>query len=380
MTLKFPKKNSMSKIFHFKMSSDLEGRLICKSGDILGARYRVIDKINDGTFSDVYYCIDTKNQNQIVIKCYRDQNYYKESAIKEIKVMKALNKLSKTMFVPFLGSFNFKGHVCVLFEKFGNTLLDALIRRNFSPFSIHDVKAIMSKISNALKLLHHNGIIHTDLKLENILLPNGFDVDHDFGDDEEPSSSPINSCENSSDEASVGFNLNLREKKKERKKTIDVRLIDFGSFEQSVQWHMELATTQEYRAPEILMGLQWGIECDIWSLGCILVQLSTGRIDFASKSEIEQLFLIQHMISPLPKKMFKQTPKKEICEALSSYLINPAVFDPKTRKELLSMPTLSEILNFNDDLNDLAHKMLNPDPSKRINIDEVLEHKFLKFE
>lgn len=357
------------------MSIDQEGRLICKSGDILGQKYRVIKDCNFGTFSNVYTCSDTKNQHQVVVKCYRSQNYFSQSAEREIKIMRVLNKLDldQSLFVPYLGSFYYHGHLCIVLEKYGQSLYEAFSARKFTPLNSMAIRSILLKCGNALKILHHSGIIHTDLKLENILLPNNFNPDRDF--DISPPSSPPSSCGSGSEE--IGFGIDLNESQP-LKTSIDARLIDFGSFAKGSQWHRSLATTVEYRAPEILMGLQWGTECDIWSLGCILVELALGKIKFAANDDIEHLFLIQHMISPLTQSMCDRTTNEKLQKSLCGYLINPSTFDNETKERLLKMPTLSELLSFDDDLNDLAHKMLNPDPSQRISIDEVLEHRFFK--
>lgn len=56
-----------------------------------------------------------------------------------------------------------------------------------------------------------------------------------------------------------------------------IRLIDFGSATFEDQYHSAVVSTRHYRAPEVILGLPWNYPCDIWSVGCILIELLTVR-------------------------------------------------------------------------------------------------------
>ena len=58
--------------------------------------------------------------------------------------------------------------------------------------------------------------------------------------------------------------------------TSQIKVIDFGSATFSDQYHSTVVSTRHYRAPEVILGLGWSFEADIWSIGCILVELVTG--------------------------------------------------------------------------------------------------------
>jgi len=58
--------------------------------------------------------------------------------------------------------------------------------------------------------------------------------------------------------------------------TCAAQLIDFGSSTFEEQYHSSIVSTRHYRAPEIIMGMGWSYPCDMWSLGCIIVELLTG--------------------------------------------------------------------------------------------------------
>ena len=55
-----------------------------------------------------------------------------------------------------------------------------------------------------------------------------------------------------------------------------IRVIDFGSATFEDQYHSSVVSTRHYRAPEVILGLGWSFPCDLWSVGCILVELATG--------------------------------------------------------------------------------------------------------
>ena len=321
-----------------------EGRLIAERKDVLGGRFRVLENCSSGTFSNVYICRDLETRETVVVKAYRKNKFYTMSGNREIQIMKVLNQLDRhrRLYVRFIGSFKHNGHLCVVLERFGMSLLDALMARKFRTFEKRAVASVILQVAQALNVMHKNGMIHTDIKLENILLPLGFDPELGFSDE----------------------------------KSLDVRLIDFGSLAQTVRWHTYIATTRAYRAPEIMLGVRWGQECDVWSLGCLLIELIFGRIEFDAKDDLEHLFLIQHMIGPLPKWMCEECVNIAVCDCLVGGLINPSVLDRSVRKKVMQRQTLREMLMDDECLVDLVLKMLEPDPFARISLDIVEAHPF----
>jgi dual-specificity kinase len=190
-------------------------------------------------------------------------------------------------------------------------------------------------------------MIHTDLKLENVLLVGG-SIHRD------------------------GYNARSGDLQ------TSIRLIDFGSSDSGSLWHRHLVTTRHYRAPEILMGLRWGYECDIWSLGCILVELAVGNIDFDARDPVEHLFLIQNMIDEIPRKMWAETTRQDLRQIAREGRIQRDYFPREIRDVIARRPTLASILHFDRDIQDLAMWMLNPDPEMRPTCAEILDHRFFR--
>ena len=77
------------------MFGDDYARLICKSGEILNKRYRVLNEVGDGGFSDVHLAVDLETNKNVIIKSYRKLETFREAAIREIKIKQILNKLDK---------------------------------------------------------------------------------------------------------------------------------------------------------------------------------------------------------------------------------------------------------------------------------------------
>ena len=67
-------------------------------------------------------------------------------------------------------------------------------------------------------------------------------------------------------------------------RTSNIKVIDFGSATFEDQYHSKIVSTRHYRAPEVILGLGWTFPADIWSVGCILVELVTGALN--PKSQI----------------------------------------------------------------------------------------------
>lgn len=73
----------------------------------------------------------------------------------------------------------------------------------------------------------------------------------------------------------------------------EIRLIDFGSATFQDEYHSSVVSTRHYRAPEIILGLGWSFPCDIWSIGCILVEFFTGDALFQTHDNLEHLAMIE---------------------------------------------------------------------------------------
>jgi dual specificity tyrosine-phosphorylation-regulated kinase 2/3/4 len=71
-----------------------------------------------------------------------------------------------------------------------------------------------------------------------------------------------------------------------------IKIIDFGSSCFSDQRIYTYIQSRFYRAPEIILGIPYTTAIDMWSFGCILVELATGFPIFPGESEHEQLALI----------------------------------------------------------------------------------------
>lgn len=150
-------------------------------------RYVIIRKLGWGHFSTVWLSRDTTTGKHVALKVVRSAAHYTETAIDEIKLLKRIveanpNHPGRKHVVSLLDSFEHKGpngvHVCMVFEVLGENLLVLIKRWNHRGIPMPLVKQITKQVLLGLDYLHREcGIIHTDLKPENVLIEIG-DVEH----------------------------------------------------------------------------------------------------------------------------------------------------------------------------------------------------------
>lgn len=131
-----------------------------------------------------------------------------------------------------------------------------------------------------LAVLHDLNLIHTDLKPENILL-----CDSQYQTFTYNRRIPSSQVSQSRQSAQRKVLLNP-----------EIRLIDFGSATFEDEYHSSVVSTRHYRAPEIILGLGWSYPCDIWSIGCILVEFFTGDALFQTHDNLEHLAMIEAVL------------------------------------------------------------------------------------
>lgn len=146
-------------------------------------KYTVVRKLGWGHFSTVWLSKDNNTGKHVALKVVRSAAHYTETAIDEIKL---LNKIvqakpdhpGRKHVVSLLDSFEHKGpngtHVCMVFEVLGENLLGLIKRWNHRGIPVPIVKQITKQVLLGLDYLHREcGIIHTDLKPENVLIEIG---------------------------------------------------------------------------------------------------------------------------------------------------------------------------------------------------------------
>lgn len=146
-------------------------------------KYTVVRKLGWGHFSTVWLSRDNTTAKHVALKVVRSAAHYTETAIDEIKLLNKIvqanpNHPGRKHVVSLLDSFEHKGpngtHVCMVFEVLGENLLGLIKRWNHRGIPMPIVKQITKQVLLGLDYLHREcGIIHTDLKPENVLIEIG---------------------------------------------------------------------------------------------------------------------------------------------------------------------------------------------------------------
>uniref|UniRef100_A0A4W5PIX0 mitogen-activated protein kinase n=1 Tax=Hucho hucho TaxID=62062 RepID=A0A4W5PIX0_9TELE len=145
----------------------------------------------------------------------------------------------------------------------------------------------------------------------------------------------------------------------------ELKILDFGLARHTDDEMTGYVATRWYRAPEIMLNwMHYNMTVDIWSVGCIMAELLTGRTLFPGTDHIDQLKLIMLLIG---------TPGPELLMKISSV---PA------RNYINSLPQMPKrnfsdvFIGANPQAVDLLEKMLVLDTDKRITAAEALAHPY----
>lgn len=271
-------------------------------GETLTPRYKLLDKLGEGTFGRVLECWDRDARAHVAIKIIRSVRKYREAAMMEIKVLRAIDEewrkqppASVNRCVELRGWFMYRDHVCMVFEKLGLSLYDFMRRNRYKPFPLPLVRWLGKQLLEGLCFLHNSNLIHTDLKPENILLVDSECTQHAGLVASVAAAASVAGASAAATSASSPARI---------------KLIDFGSAIFSNDHHSSVVSTRHYRAPEVILGLGWSFPCDAWSVGCILVELLQGEALFQTHEDLEHLAMMEVILDAIPSKMVKNADRK----------------------------------------------------------------------
>ncbi|MES1909802.1 MAG: hypothetical protein MHM6MM_002503 [Cercozoa sp. M6MM] len=259
---------------------DEVGRCNLNGGELVRDRddkrcYRVLRRAGVGTFGTVYSVLNERTGHRTAIKIVRSVPRYLDAAEIEVEILEKMKRraeaqgidLRERSIVPVIDHFwtkqNENKHLVIEFESLGPSLYDEIKANRHRGFRFSRVRNFAKQMCRALDFMHTTcDLTHTDIKPENVLL---VDAHRD-----------------------------------------EIRVIDFGGATFSEQHHSKMVNTRQYRAPEVILGLPWSHSSDMWSLGCMLVELVTGALLFQTHEDHEHLALMERILDKdLPQSMLQ---------------------------------------------------------------------------
>lgn len=159
-------------------------------------------------------------------------------------------------------------------------------------------------------------------------------------------------------------------------KNIDVKVVDFGTATFDHERHESLVSTRHYRAPEIILDLGWNQSCDVWSLGCVLMEFYLGRTLFMTHNSREHLAMMEKVLGPIPPHLLEQTKKKQYIQNQRLNWDEKSSSDDYIRKHCKPLKYMQRKSEDDRQLLDLLSCMLEYDVCRRITLEEALWHPF----
>mmetsp|Transcript_3090 Transcript_3090/g.18987 ORF Transcript_3090/g.18987 Transcript_3090/m.18987 type:complete len:773 (-) Transcript_3090:9865-12183(-) len=313
-----------------------DGRLdLGKNLPLLANRYAFISSLGEGGSAQVIVARDhwSLKRQEVVIKVMKLQ--YAKCGEQEIRLLRYLNTCDPhdmAHCVRLISCFSFAGHTCLVLEKLGKSLLDYIGDASNLPRDkfVQQLRKISTQLMTCLTFLSSVGIVHADMKPENILFV----------------------------------------KSEGKLSSARLKVIDFGNAfcthtDADILLGSEVQTPY-YRAPEVLLGMRYGTPIDLWSLGCILTEICLQCPLFPCRSPKQLLCQIAiAMGRPPPTHMLQHAGMGEEHIPVQTQSGGPGV------------GSAFQALNILDaDFADLIKRLLQYDPATRLAPEEGLCHPF----
>mmetsp|Transcript_19771 Transcript_19771/g.50223 ORF Transcript_19771/g.50223 Transcript_19771/m.50223 type:complete len:423 (-) Transcript_19771:169-1437(-) len=218
-------------------------------------KYHIFQSIGSGEFASVRLAINKETKENFALKVIDKRNYFlhsprtlrnKEEVLME--EMRILSLIDHPHVIRLVETFVTPSRVYMIMElALGGDLFDRFVG-NGGPFSEDQARVIFAQVLDAISYLHARGVVHRDLKMENIL----FLSEGDGTDGGVP----------------------------------HIKITDFGYGAFVVDGMSTVCGTTLYVAPEVLRGRKekYDQACDLWSLGVMLYFLVVGIPPFDDSS------------------------------------------------------------------------------------------------
>ncbi|KAL0737545.1 hypothetical protein Bca4012_013755 [Brassica carinata] len=333
---------------------DAEGYYSYQFGELIDGRYEVIATHGKGVFSTVVRAKDLKagpaEPEEVAIKIIRNNETMHKAGQTEVQILKKLagaDRDDKRHCVRLLSSFKYRNHLCLVFESLHLNLRELLKKfgRNIG-LKLSAVRSYSKQLFIALKHLKNCGVLHCDIKPDNMLV--------------------------------------------NENKTV-LKLCDFGNAMFAGKNEVTpYLVSRFYRSPEIILGLAYDHPLDIWSVGCCLYELYCGKVLFPGATNNDMLRLHMELKGLFPKKMLRKGAfiDQHFDYDLNFYATEEDTVSGKMMKRMIVNVKPKDFGSIikgypGEDPKMLAHfrdlldKMFILDPEKRLTVSQALAHPFI---
>ncbi|KAB8215212.1 kinase-like protein [Aspergillus novoparasiticus] len=267
-------------------------------GEIFKSQYQVVTKLGFGSSSTVWLCRDLYNRRYLVLKVHvRTKRQPPEVVISDhLKGMHSTHAGERYVRL-ILDAFEISGpygvHPCLLYEPAGIDIRDFMHCLEGDALPENLLRPTLRFVLIALDYLHRANIIHTDVQPNNILL--GIDDDSiltEMEEDEISNPCPRKQLPDRTIYATRAMPLTSGEP----------ILADLGEARLAEGKQTGLIMPNVYRAPEVLLGMDWDNKIDIWGLGQMAWTLfEQGHLfrNLSLETETEKAHRLAEMISLL---------------------------------------------------------------------------------
>ena len=270
-------------------------------GTRLDGRYRIEDRIGSGGMSTVYRAFDETLERQVAIKILHGHISEDEASLERFRrEARTVAQLSHPHVVMVIDAGEDEGHPYIVFEHVrGETLKDRIKREGRLP--VAEAVAYAIEIGRALQAAHERGLVHRDVKPQNVLI-----------DDEG------------------------------RAKVTDFG-IALGLESDQLTGAGKVIGTTDYVSPEQAMGNEVTGQSDVYSLGIVLYEMLTGSVPFAGDSHVS--VAMKHVHEGLPD---VQRRRPEVSAALASLIERATAKDCRARYRSMAdfVHDLEEVLTY----------------------------------
>jgi serine/threonine-protein kinase SRPK3 len=381
-------------------------------GTILNNKYVLLYELGRGAFAKVYLSLNISNKQYYAIKMQDEEEI--DSALEEIELLKKFSsdkcKYLNTIVENFEYNIDGTKYMCMVLQLMAGSTYDIMRVGSYSKgLPLNTVKTIIKQLLIAMDVVQSKkyNILHSDIKPENILVVgvnnkvselinvyNDKKFMANFNTGLIKQKGKLN--HKKIKESVNNLDLSKIEKKysKDKKndvefindkylKNIEIKLADFGNC-RPITYDKYDIQTRYYRAPEIILGCHYDEKCDMWSVGCVLFELLTGKILFDPikhdrfNTDRAHIHSMMCTLGKIPKDLINQSKYGVDIFKLNGQLkgdVPKMVYTPlyQVVRDRLKEQYEDETIFL---VTDLLYKLLDYNPNKRPSSKDALTHKF----